>query len=143
MIWDTLKPAHRFNDPVTHIYTKDFLKTDEYDTLYENQNNLRHQTWQDFDSKYRIGFEFKDDYSNIDLSREVICLWFFRERADDTRSYIHLNGQKKINYLANTLFITKSKDIDLVQKKKKYIRHPLVQLDITNSQWETLLAKYR
>tara|TARA_Y200000002_G_C22654053_1_gene652659 strand:+ start:422 stop:853 length:432 start_codon:yes stop_codon:yes gene_type:complete len=143
MIWDTLKPAHCFNDPVTYIYTKNFLNTNEYDTLYENQNNLKHKTWQDFDSKYRIGFEFKDDYSNIDLSREVICLWFFRERADDTRSYIHLNGKKKLNYLANTLLITKSKDIDLIQKKKKYIRHPLVQLDMINSQWETLLAKYR
>ncbi len=143
MLWDTLRSIDYFKDPTPYIYKQNFLHTDEYDKLYENQNNLQHQIWQDFDYRFRIGFEFKDDHSDIDLSREVICLWFFRERSDDTRSYIHLNGKKKLNYLANTLFITKSKDIDLIQKKKKYIRHPLVQLDMTNSQWETVLAKYR
>ena len=80
MNWEKLKPNHYFDDPVTHIYTQSMFDTREYDRLYENQNNLNHQSWQEFDSKYRTGFEFKNGFSDIDFNREIICLWFFKER---------------------------------------------------------------
>ena len=106
MHWDKLKKEHYFADPVEHVVSSTIFPTKEYDTLYENQNNFNHTTWKEFDAKYRTGFELKDDITQIDFNKEIIALWFFRERADDTRSYIHLNGKKKLNYLANTLLIT-------------------------------------
>jgi len=142
MNWGKLKPNHYFEDPVVHIYTQTVFDTKEYDKLYENQNNIDHQTWQDFDSKYRLGFEVKDDFSKIDFDKEIMCLWFFKERSDNTRSYVHIDD-KQLTYLPNTFLITKSKNIKLVQTERKYIRHPLVQIDMTNNQWEDLLEKFR
>jgi len=142
MNWGKLKPTHYFEDPVTHIYTRSVFDQKEYDRLYENQNNLDHQSWQEFDSKYRTGFEFKNSFSDINFDTEIICLWFFKERSDKTQSYVHLNG-KELTYIANTFLITKSKDIKLVKTKRKYIRHPLVQIDMTNDQWKILLKKFR
>ena len=142
MNWRKLKPNHYFEDPVTHIYTRTVFDTKEYDKLYENQNNLNHQTWQDFNSKYRLRFEFKNDFSEIDFDKEIMCLWFFKERSDNTQSYVHIDD-KQLTYFPNTFLITKSKNIKLVLTKRKYIRHPLVQIDMTNNQWEDLLRKFR
>jgi|TARA_B100001094_G_scaffold325121_1_gene378926 hypothetical protein len=142
MNWERLKQNHYFEDPVTHIYAQNVFNANEYDRLYENQNNLNHQTWQEFDSKYRTGFEFKDNFSDIDFNKEIICLWFFKERSDNTRSYVSVNG-KQLTYLPNTFLIAESKDIGHVQTKKKYLRHPFVQIDMTNNQWQTLLSKFR
>ena len=142
MIWNKIKPNHYFEDPIEHIYAMTIFDTKEYDQLYENQNDLNHNVWQEFDSKYRMGYEVKEDFKNIDFQKEVICLWFFKERSDSTKSYVHLNG-KQLHYLPNTFLITKSKDIKLVQTKRKYIRHPLIQIDMTNDHWKTLLSKLR
>ena len=138
MNWQKLKPQHVFEDPVKHIYTMSVFDTREYDKLYENQNNLQHKVWQDFDSEYRIGYEFKEDFSDIDFQKEIMCLWFFKERSDSTASFVDLEG-KKLAYTPNTFLITKSKDMKLVQTKRKYIRHPLVQIDMTSDQWAGLL----
>jgi len=142
MNWDKLKPNHYFRDPITHIYAQDIFDTKEYDKLYENQNNLAHHVWQEFDSKYRTGYEFKEDFSDIGLQKEIMCLWFFKERSDSTKSYVEVNG-KQLAYAPNTFLITKSKDVKLVQTKRKYIRHPLVQIDMTNDQWENLTENLR
>ena len=117
MNWEKLKPNHYFEDPVKHIYTNNIFDTKEYDRLYENQNNLNHQTWQEFDSKYRTGFEFKDNFSDIDFNKEIMCLWFFKERSDNTKSVVRING-KELTYLPNTFLIAESKDIEHVQTKK-------------------------
>ena len=58
MNWKKLKPQHYFKEPVEHIYATAIVDIKEYDSLYENQNNLSHQIWQDVDTKYKIGFEF-------------------------------------------------------------------------------------
>jgi len=142
MNWEKLKPTHYFEDPVKHIYTLNVFDTKEYDKLYENQNNLNHQTWQDFDSKYRTGFEFLENFSDINFNKEIMCLWFFKERSDNTKSFVHING-KELAYLPNTFLITESKDIKHVQNKRKYLRHPLVQIDMTNNQWQKLIEKFR
>ena len=140
MIWEKLKPNHYFKDPVEHIYTITAFDTKEYDKLYENQNNLDHSVWQDFDSKYKTGYEFKEDFSQVDFQKEIMCLWFFKERSDNTRAYVEVDG-KQLAYQPNTFLITKSKNIKLIQTKRKYIRHPLVQLDMTNYKWQDLIAK--
>ena len=82
MDWHKLKNKHIHNDPVPHIHVINLIEEKEYDKLYENQNNFDHHIWQEFDAKYKIGFEFKEDISEIDLTREIIAIWCFRERND-------------------------------------------------------------
>ena len=142
MNWDRLKSEHYHEDPVQHIYSHTIYDLKEYERLYENQNNLNHQVWQDFDLKHRTGFEFKNSFDSIDFDRDIICLWFFKERSDNTKSYVHVRD-KQLTYQPNTFLITKSKNIKFVETKRKYIRHPLLQLDMSNYQWEILIKKFR
>lgn len=142
MNWEKLKSIHYHEDPVAYIYSHALVESKEYDNLYENQNDLTHQVWQEFDAKYKTGFEFKSDFDDIDFNKEIICLWFFKERSDATKSYVHIND-KQLTYLPNTFLITQSKEIKLVKTKKKYIRHPLIQIDMSNNQWEIILKKIR
>ena len=44
MRWKNIKPSHYFKDPVIHIYSQTVFDVKEYDRLYENQNNLDHQS---------------------------------------------------------------------------------------------------
>lgn len=141
MNWEKLKPNHFFEEPVEHIYTMGLFDTKEYDKLYENQNDLNNKVWQDFDRKYITGYEFKDDFSEINFNKEIMCLWFFKERSDRTISYVALNG-KKLPYTPNTFLITKSKDIKLEKTKRKYIRHPFVQIDLSLSVWNKILKRF-
>ena len=142
MEWKKLKSTHYFEDPVPHIYSQTIFNAKEYDKLYETQNNLDHQTWQDFDFKYKLGFEFKDSFTKLDFNKEILCLWFFKERSDNTKSYVHLNN-KQLEYFPNTFLITESKDIKLVQTKRKYIRHPFVQLDFSKKDYVQLVNKLK
>lgn len=142
MNWEKLKPNHYFKDPVEHIYSMSLYNANDYDKLYENQNNLNHQTWQDFDSKYKTGFELKEDFSDLDFNKEIMCLWFFKERNDNTTSFVHVNG-KELTYAPNTFLVTKSKDIKLVQTKRKYIRHPFIQLDLSLQQYDNIVTKFQ
>ena len=141
MNWDKLKSIHYYEDPVPHIYSHTISDLTEYDKLYENQNNLNHQVWQEFDAKYKLGFEFKNNFSEIDLNKEIVCLWFFRERSDTTKSFVELNS-KQLDYSPNTFLITQSKHIKLVQTKRKYIRHPFVQLDVPLKVWQDILKRF-
>jgi hypothetical protein len=142
MNWEKLKPSHYFKDPVEHIYSQTIFDQQEYDKLYENQNNLEHHVWQEFDKKYKVGFEFKEKFSDIDLDKQVMCLWFFKERSNSTASYVQVDD-KQLTYLSNTFLITKSKKISFVETKKKYIRYPLVQLDLMNEQFENIVKRFR
>ena len=142
MNWEKLKPSHYFKDPVEHIYSQTIFDQQEYDKLYENQNNLEHNVWQEFDKKYKVGFAFKEKFSDIDLDKQVMCLWFFKERSNSTASYVQVDG-KQLTYLSNTFLITKSKKISFVETKKKYIRYPLVQLDLKNEQFENIVKRFR
>lgn len=137
MNWKKLRPQHFFDDPVEHIYAMALIDSLEYDKLYENQNNLNHAVWQDFDTKYSTGYEFKEDFSDINFNKEIMCLWFFKERSDRTIAHVVVNG-KKLPYTPNTFLITTSKDIKLEKTKRKYIRHPLVQLDLTTKKYKEI-----
>jgi len=141
MNWETLKPKNFFKDPVEHIYTMSLFDSNEYDKLYENQNNLDHQVWQEFDKKYSTGYEFKENFSDINFNKEIMCLWFFKERSDRTICHVVVNG-KAIPYTPNTFLITKSKDIKLVYTKRKYLRHPFIQIDLSLSAWDKILKRF-
>jgi len=141
MDWNKLKKTHFFGDPVEYIYSTTLLDINEYDKLYENQNNLDHKVWQDFDQKYCTGYEFKEDFFDINLKKEIMCLWFFKERTDRTISYVVVNG-KQLSYTPNTFLITKSKEITLVNTKRKHIRHPFVQLDLSLAAWDNILKRF-
>jgi len=130
MDWRNLQQKHIHQDPVPHIHAINLMDTLEYDRLYENQKNLNHRLWQEFDEKYKIGFEFKEDITEIDTSRDVIAIWCFAERSDRTRPpNINLAG-KKIAYYPNAVIVTESKEIKVEENNNKYIRRPFVQLDL-------------
>ena len=143
MNWERLKKLHYFKEPVEHIHTTSVFDIKEYDKLYENQNNLDHPLWQEFDEKYRTGFEFKEDITKIDLDKPVIALWFFKERSDrQSQPMINIGG-KLIAYYQNAFVLTKCKDIKIQEPKKKYIRRPMVQLDMTEKQFDKLVEKFK
>lgn len=143
MNWEKIKPVHFFKDPVEHFYTSSIFDMTEYDRLYENQNNLSHRVWQEFDRKYKTGFQFCEDLRELDKKKEIICLWFFKERTDRTAGEeIDLAG-KILQYTPNTFLMTKSKDIKILERKKRiHNRRPFVQLDIAQRTYEDLLKRF-
>ena len=140
MDWRKLKPRNIHHDPVTYIHAINLMDTSEYDRLYENQNNLNHQLWQEFDKKYKIGYEFKEDIRDIDTKRDVIAIWCFKERSDRTAPPDICIAGKKIAYYPNTVIVTQCKDITIIEKKKVYIRRPFVQLDMDNKTFDKLVG---
>ena len=142
MNWEKLKANHFFKEPVEHVYTSTVNDIKDYDKLYENQNNLTHQVWQEFDKKYKTGFQLFDDIREIDTNREVICVWFFKDRNDRSGGEDILLKDKKIKYQPNTFLITKSKDIKIIDKDDEYIRRPLIQLDLSKTAWQGILERF-
>jgi len=143
MNWEKLKTNHYFKDPVEHVHASTLYDMKEYDKLYENQNNLNHHVWQEFDQKYKTGFEFMNDIREINTNKVVICVWFFKDRNDRSSGEdIVLNG-KKIKYQPNTFLITQSTDIKILDKKDKYIRRPLLQLDLKVEVWNQILERFQ
>jgi predicted adenine nucleotide alpha hydrolase (AANH) superfamily ATPase len=143
MNWEKIKSKCCFNTPVEYIYTSSIFNVQEYDKLYENQNNFCHKVWTDFYAQYKTDYNFLEDLNDIDLSKPLICLWFFKERSDQNAGPdINLAG-KTLKYLPNTFLITESKDIKVIENKKKYIRRPLLQLDLELKTYKNILQKFR
>ena len=142
MNWEKLKSNHIFNDPVKHIYASTLYDLKEYDRLYENTGDLEHLVWQEFDKKYKIGFQFYNDIRDIDLRREIICVWFFKERSDKSGGEDIILAGKKLKYLPNTFLVTKSKDIKILEKRDEYIRRPFLQLDLKVKVWNQILERF-
>jgi hypothetical protein len=142
MNWEKLKQNHFLKEPVEHVYTSTVYDIKDYDKLYENQNNLNHAVWNEFDKKYKTGYQLCEDIRHIDMNREVICVWFFKERNDRSAGEDILLKDKKIKYQPNTFLITKSKDIKIINKQDEYIRRPFIQLDLSNTVWESILKRF-
>jgi hypothetical protein len=139
MNWLEIKKSHYHKEPVEHILADAIFNLKEYEILYENQNNLSHQIWQDFDTKYKIGFEFFKDLREFNKDKEVICLWFFKERSDNSKNNaIELEG-KNIMYSPNTFFITKSKNIKISDKGKRWPYRPVLQLDLSIKEYNKII----
>jgi len=143
MNWEKLKTNHLFKDPVKHIYASTLYDIKEYDKLYENQNNLNHHVWQEFDQKYKTGFELINDIRDINLKKEIICVWFFKERNDRSSGEDIILAGKKLKYIPNTFLVTDSKDIKILEKKDEYIRRPLLQLDLKVEVWDQILERFQ
>ena len=127
-----LHKRYYHTDPVEHIIGGQIRPVVEYDDLYENQTRFDGTVWTKFKQTYDLTCQFHDDLRDIDLSTDITCLWFFRERADrDAGNDVKLNG-KIVTYQANTLFITPSKEIRIKERKKFFPRRPCVQIDIDN-----------
>ena len=133
-LFDKLNKRHFFPDPHEYIYAQHIVALEEYEKLYENCNNLEHEAWKNFDAKYKVGFEFHEDVNDVDLKREIICLWFFRDRNDkDAGNDIKL-GDKIVPFKTNTFFITPTK-IAFNQRKKYFIRRPCLQIDMNKEMY--------
>ena len=131
MNWKKLRKPHYHKDPVEYIYATAIFDLREYDSLYENQNNLSHQVWQEFDANYKTGYEFLQDIQDLNLNKEVICLWFFKDRNDkDAGVDIDLSG-KLITYFQNTFLITESKKLKILKRKKFFPNRPALQIDLS------------
>ena len=142
MNWEKIKPNHYFKEPVEHVYASTLYDIKDYDKLYENQNNFTHPAWQEFDRKYKVGFQFHDDIREINTKNEIICLWFFKERNDRSGGEDIILSGKKLKYLPNTFFITKSKDIKVLEKQDEYFRRPFLQIDMKESTWTDILERF-
>ena len=131
MNWQKLRKPHYHKEPVEYIYATAIFDLKEYDSLYENQNDLSHQVWQDFDAKYKTGYEFLQDIQDLNLKKEVICLWFFKDRNDkDAGVDIDLSG-KLITYFQNTFLITESKKLKILERKRFFPNRPALQIDLS------------
>ncbi len=139
MNWKKLKKIHYHTDPVEYIHAVNIFDLQQYDKLYENQNNLNHERWQEFDAKYKTGFEFHDDITNINKNKQVMALWFFPERSDrGARPHLDLQG-KRIPYTTNTFLLTKCQDIKIIETKRKFIRRPCIQLDMSEKKYTKII----
>ena len=72
-----IKKIHVRQDPFEHIYCKQIIKIDTYDRLYELQNIFDHEYWKDFIKEYNLNCNFLEDIRDIDLSKQIIALWFW------------------------------------------------------------------
>ena len=143
MNWENIKQSYYYKEPVEHILAPAIYNIDEYDSLYRNQNDLSHQVWQDFDAKYKIGFEFFKDLREFNKDKEVICLWFFKDRDDrKTGNDIDLEG-KIIKYKPNTFLITRSKNIKIIERKVPLPYRPVLQLDLTIKEYDKIIKMIR
>ena len=139
MNWEKIKKSYYYKEPVEHILAPAIFNLDEYDSLYRNQNNLSHQVWQDFDTKYKKGFEFFKDLREFNKDKEVICLWFFKDRDDrKTGNDIDLEG-KIIKYKPNTFLITRSKNIKVIKRKSVLPNRPVLQLDLSIKEYNKII----
>ena len=139
MNWENIKKSYYYKEPVEHILAPAIFNLDEYDSLYRNQNDLSHQVWQDFDTKYKIGFEFFKDLREFNKDKEVICLWFFKDRDDrKTGNDIDLEG-KIIKYKPNTFLITRSKNIKIIERKVPLPNRPVLQLDLSIKEYNKII----
>ena len=144
MNWKKLRKSHYHKEPVEYIYATAIFSLREYDSLYENQNNLSHQVWQEFDAKYKTGYEFLQDIQDLNLNKEVICLWFFKDRSDKNAGVdIDLSG-KLITYYPNTFLITKSKKLKILKRKKNFAPgRPAVQIDLSTKQFDKIVDRFK
>ncbi|OUU23454.1 MAG: hypothetical protein CBB97_13425 [Candidatus Endolissoclinum sp. TMED37] len=121
------------------IYIKNFYKDEEYNKLYENQNNLSHTTWQNFKNKIRFKYKFFKDVEQADYSKPVICLWFFKERSDNKINKDILISGKSVEYAPNNLILFDNNDKTIYIRDRKIYKRPVVQFDINLDDYKIIL----
>ena len=143
MLWDKLKKDHFYKTPVEYFRTQTIFSQIEYEKLYENQNNLDHEHWQNLESQIYMKWTYHHDLSTIDRSLPVTCLWFFKDRADrNAGNYIKCND-KVVVYAPNTFFITKYAEYQIVPKKESVLERPTVQLHMSEDQYQKIINRFQ
>jgi hypothetical protein len=118
-----------------------FRTVAEYDDLYENQTRFDGKVWTKFKETHNIRCQFHEDLTDADLTRDITCLWFFRERSDrDPGNDIKLEG-KRIVYVGNKILITPSKDVKIQKRKTYFPRRPVVQIDVSKDMYDNIKAE--
>jgi hypothetical protein len=143
MNWERLEKKHYRKEPVEHIYTSSIFDMKEYDRLYENQNNLSHQVWQEFNKKYHVDITFLEDIRDIQLNKDVICLWFFKDRNDKSVGKNIKLADTTIRYYPNTFLVTESKDMIILEKDNQYIRRPVLQIDLNKQKFNEIITRFK
>ena len=85
-MFNKILKSHFSNDPVEHIYTNNLLDIKEFDRLYENQSRFDSKLWTEFKNKHKLDCTFLNDLNDINMQVDVLCLLFFKERADNKKS---------------------------------------------------------
>tara|TARA_Y100001938_G_scaffold146359_1_gene225070 strand:+ start:365 stop:796 length:432 start_codon:yes stop_codon:yes gene_type:complete len=142
MDWNKLKPQNYHTEPVEHVLATNLIELNDYDKLYENQNNTSHHIWKEFCEKHNTKAVLHENFDKLDLSQDIICLWFFKERSDGTSAYVHLAG-KQIKYHPNVLLLTKCKTIKFFHSTKKYIRSPVFQMQVDVNAYNNIVGKFQ
>ena len=143
MNWQKLRKPHYHKEPVEYIYATAIFDLKEYDSLYENQNDLSHQVWQNFDTKYKVGYEFLDDIRDVNFNKEVICLWCFTDRNDKSSAVDFNLAGKLITYRSNTFLITESKKLKILERKKFFPRRPALQIDLNKRIFDDIIMRIK
>ena len=139
---DKLQKHNYHDEPVEHFCAVNIIELSEYDRLYENQNDLNHTVWKEFCRKHNTKATRHDNFNSINFDRDVICLWFFKDRNDRTAAHVQING-KQIRYNPNVFLITRSKSIKMFYADRKYIHSPVIQLDMTIENYDSLVKKFQ
>ena len=135
LLFKNLKKEHLIKDPEC-FHAQIIIPLNVYDTLYENQNRFDSGVWKEFKTKHKIKCKFFNDISDIDLSKEIICLWFFKDRNDkNAGNDITLGENKIIIFEHNTFFITPLKKIKFNTRKRYFPFRPCVQIELTKEDY--------
>lgn len=144
MIFQQLQKKHLKNQNGKFIYANSIAGDKEYEKLYENQNNQSHQSWQKFIAESPYKFTFYNDLDDIDLTKNPLCLWFFKERSDSKKGKDIIRNNSYIEYMPNTLFIFNKdnrSEFKILPKKESIHRRPVVQFEIKFEDYQSLVNK--
>ncbi len=147
MIWEKLRKPHYHKEPVEYIYATGIFDLKEYEKLYENQNDLSHQVWNDFQTTHKFKkINFFNDLKNIDLNKTITCLWFFKDRGDkNAGNDIELGDKNKriIVFRTNTFFITNCPYIKILSRKKYFPRRQCLQIEMSVNTYNNIIEKLK
>lgn len=134
-LFEKLKKSHYRKDPEEHFYAQMIYNLTEYDRLYENQLNQNSEAWASFRNVYELKYKFLENIEEIDLDQDIICIWFFRERADqDSANDLTLVDRVIVNK-PNAFFISPSRNIKIHKRTKFFTRRPCAQFFLSKEDY--------
>ena len=148
-MFNKILKSHFSNDPIEHIYTNNLLDIEEFDRLYENQSRFDSKLWTEFKNKHKLDCTFLNDLNDINMQVDVLCLLFFKERADNKKSQDIEIGvmdiQKEIKYIQNSLLILPNHllTFSILTRKNPYIRRPCLQIKLSLKQYNDIISNLK
>jgi len=144
-MFNKILKSHLQYYPVEHIYSNNLLDINEFDRLYENQSRFNGERWTEFKNKHKLDCTFLNDLNNINMQVKVLCLLFFKERADNKKSQDIKIGVKEIKYIQNALLILPNNlsTFNILTRKKPYIRRPCLQINLSLKQYNHIIGNLK